>query len=758
MSEGILDGVRIVDFSCGIAGRVAAMLLAECGADVVRVESGKPDDTPGRLTWDRSKRSAAIDVGDSAGAAALRRLLAEADVFIHEKSPQRAAELGLDDAALAELNPALIVCSVLAWPANHPNADLPVDELLAMARLGICDEQMPMRRDGPVFIRFPLGTWGTVYLAAAGIAARLLVRQRTGTGGAAHTSLVQGALVPMGMHWARAENPSEPMALGMPKLGRGSQSSLFECSDGVWVHLMKCPDESPLMSQALLDLGAENVTAANQAAGENAFGYPNRGANIVIMKQRPSAEWLADFWANDIPAQPALPMGDVLADEQARANGYVIEIDDPRAGRITVPGPPMTLTPPQQVQGVAPDPGQHTDEVFRDWATRPRTSRPQASEEASHRQRYPLEGLKVLDLGSYLAGPYAPMLMADLGADVIKLESTRGDAMRPTGWAFAGCQRGKRGVAVDLKSPAARPVVEALIRWADVVHHNMRRPAARKLGIDYDSVKALNPDVVYCHTSSYGPAGPRADWPGYDQLFQAQCGWEVLGAGDGNPPMWHRFGFMDHQCALSSLVATLLALYERNRTGQGQAVAGSLLGAGVLTSSETYRRADGTLAPFATLDGDQTTLSSGSRIVQARDGWIALALAGPDDVASACVALQVADESELTSYIADQAVDETVAKLRAADIMCEPVREQQRDAFFDDPANRAAGLVAEYPHAEWGQLLQPGAMWFFGDLDVRLELAPPALGEHTATVLQEVGFTPAEIAELAEQGALVVRD
>ena len=160
--------------------------------------------------------------------------------------------------------------------------------------------------------------------------------------------------------------------------------------------------------------------------------------------------------------------------------------------------------------------------------------------------------------------------------------------MRGVEWSFVGCQRGKRSIAIDLKSPEARPSLEALIRWADIVHHNLRMPAAHRLGVDYESVKAVNPEIVYCHTSSYGPRGARADWPGYDQLFQSSCGWEVAGAGEGNPPMWHRLGFMDHQCALSSVVSTLLALYHRDQTGEGQFVAGSLLGAGVMTNSETY--------------------------------------------------------------------------------------------------------------------------------------------------------------------------
>src|SRR4030088_3051649 len=104
------------------------------------------------------------------------------------------------------------------------------------------------------------------------------------------------------------------------------------------------------------------------------------------------------------------------------------------------------------------------------------------------------------------------------------------------------------------------------------MHHNLRMPAARKLRVDYESLRAINPHLVYCHVSSYGPVGPRSEWPGFDQLFQAAGGGEYEGAGKGNPPMWHRFGMMDHQGSMASLFATLLGLLWRERTGEGHFV------------------------------------------------------------------------------------------------------------------------------------------------------------------------------------------
>ena len=195
-----------------------------------------------------------------------------------------------------------------------------------------------------------------------------------------------------------------------------------------------------------------------------------------------------------MPVQPAVPLGEILEDEQSRANDYVIDLDDPVAGRITVPGLPLTITPPARVQSAAPELGAHTDEVLGEWTPQPReTARDAAATARPAPQRWPLEGVKVLDLGNFLAGPYGAMLLADLGADVIKLESSTGDQMRGVEWSFVGCQRGKRSVALDLKSPEARPALEALIRWADIVHHNLRMPAAHRLGVDYESVKADQP-------------------------------------------------------------------------------------------------------------------------------------------------------------------------------------------------------------------------------------------------------------------------
>ncbi len=346
-TPGILHDIRIVDLSDGIAGPVATLLLAEAGADVVMVEPPDGNATrsvPGFRTWGRSKRSVVLDIDTTEGRATLDQLLAAADVLVHNFGPSRPRELALDDDTLRRTHPDLIACSVLSWPANHADADRPVEELLAMARLGVLDEQQGYR-DGPVFLRFPIGSWSSAYLLAIGIMARLLLRGRTGSAGPVHTSLAQGGLVPMAMHWQRAETPSPSLEWGMPK--SNTMATLFECADGVWIHHMGRTEQSPLMLEVIEELGSPEMLPAEQT-GTLRPGY-GRDVYADAFKRRPSKDWLEDFWAHDVPVQPAAQFGEILQDEQSRANDYVLDLDDPVAGRITVPGLPLTITPPASV-------------------------------------------------------------------------------------------------------------------------------------------------------------------------------------------------------------------------------------------------------------------------------------------------------------------------------------------------------------------------------------------------------------------------
>ena len=737
---GMLENVRIVEIAGGLAVSIAGLMLAEMGAEVVRIEPPEGDPARGTAQFavvNRSKSGVVLNLSTADGRQSLEALLAGADLLIHDLPSDEVRRLSLDAEVLDRMAPALITVAISAFPSGHPLADLPRIDMLALGAAGVLDEQAAVRRDGPVFLRFPLGSWGAGLLAAVGALAKLVGRGRGGAAGSIETSLVQGALTSLAMHWYRAEKPSQSLIDGLPKR---SESTLFECADGVWLHIMANADHVPMMADALEKLPAEYREPIPPTT-TYAKLFPLLPGNRKAFLEHASEAWLEALWAADVPVQPVLPMGALYSDPQALVNDFVVEVDDPVFGRCRQPALPVTLDPPAQVRSAALPP---TGDVP-DWP-RPALAEAKQGQIEPHR---PLAGTRILDLGNFLAGPFAMMLAADLGADVVKVEATTGDQMRWIDWGFNGCQRGKRSLALQLKDPAARAVLERLVAGADVVHHNLRMPAARKLGLDYETLRAINSELIYCHVNSYGGTGPRKDWPGYDQLFQACSGWELEAAGLGNRPVWMRFGMMDHLAAMASLCATLAALRRRERTGEGACVGASLMAAAMLTMSETVRRADGSLTPFPRLDADQTGIGPRQRLYRCADGWIALScesdeswerLAAGGDIAPALAAMRVGDARTWVC---------------AGGAVAVHVREDQHHAFLDDPDMQAAGLVASYPHPIFGKLEQVGSFWRLDGRACRLDRAPPTLGQHSRAVLAEIGYAASEIDALVEAGVVL---
>ncbi len=303
----------------------------------------------------------------------------------------------------------------------------------------------------------------------------------------------------------------------------------------------------------------------------------------------------------------------------------------------------------------------------------------------------PLSGVVVLDLGQYLAGPFGAMLLGDLGAEVIKVEPVRGDGMRMAGMPFLGCQRGKLDIAVDVKAPEGLEVVMRLAELADVVHHNMTKGTAARLGIDYEALRDRNPELVHCNTYAYGAEGPLSEFGGLDPLYQAACGleYEAGPVAEGNPPLYLRFGMTDTANAMVSAVGVLAALYHQRRTGEGQDLWTSLLNGAAVFSSDVFLTAEGEPGPVRPgLDRNQTGVSPCYRLYDTQQGWIQVAAFGPGQWPQLC---RLVGRSDLERY-------DTVEARIAARSEIEPVLEHaflERTAVAWQADLSGAGVAAE---------------------------------------------------------------
>lgn len=371
-----------------------------------------------------------------------------------------------------------------------------------------------------------------------------------------------------------------------------------------------------------------------------------------------------------------------------------------------------------------------------------------------------LDGVKVLELSRVLAGPWCGMMLADLGADVIKLEPPEGDDTRGLGPPFrdglsayfACCNRNKRSIALDLRDPASRPTLEALLRWADVLIENFRAGATRALGIDYATVAALNPRLVYCSITGYGEDGEHAARPGYDFVIQAEAGLMSLnGEVDGAP---HKVGVAvaDLATGQNAAIAILAALRHRDASGRGQQVAVSLFDsqlAGLANVASNVLFTGGDARRYGNAHANIVPYQS----FRAADGEFALAVASEKLWRAFCVAIgrpQWRDDTrcatnaarvqqrdwlcgELAAIFVTRPMQAWLECLQAAGIPCAPVNTV--GAALDHP-------LAQSLRIETGGVPMLGSPLRLSATPVRYERAPPALDQHHQEIVAMLELTP----------------
>jgi crotonobetainyl-CoA:carnitine CoA-transferase CaiB-like acyl-CoA transferase len=816
--SGPLAGLTVVDASAGPAGAMTSMLLADSGADVLRIETGAaPEvDRVAYRVWHRGKRSVRLDPGSADHRAALRRLASAADVLIESFPAALAAELGLDAQSLSTLNPRLVSCSIGGY---GPDDSRPAYDALVAARTGLQWEQRgvpgtPMNRisgapvpmpdievpdlaasrfgqEGPVFVRSLWTSVGTAYLATAGISAALRAREVTGRGDRVETSLLRGAMAAAGPVWQRAEHADAP-GYWMWVTDRRAPEGLFECADGRWVHfwtirptlILEAAEADQLVIKAPDDQSKADLGVRIGMEAEDLIPlYYYYELLTEAFRKFPSDQWIAFAEACGLGLSLVRSPEEAFSDAALLKQGCVVEVNDPDLGPIRHAGVLLEFSEtPGAVRGPAPRPGQHTDEVLTELGSAQATGRAATGpaetwEPGRALPRGPLHGIRVLDLGLGVAGPWGGRVLADLGADVIKVHALYDGYWARTHMGL-GTNWGKRSIALNLKHPAGREVLDRLLETADVLAHNMRPGAAERLGIGYEQLRTRFPRLVYCHTRGFDD-GPRSTRPGTDQTANALAGteYEDGACGFGAPPLWSRVNMGDTGNGYLWAIAVMQALYHRERTGRGQRVGTAIINATLLLTSYALSLADGTAVERPRIDARQRGLSAlhGLYKLAGDEAWACLAVLTDDTWTALCETtgaaallddprFATADDRRRHDAELRAELERVLAGWTAADLdevadsrglPCEIVSQTYSTELFDDPEIRRRGWIATADVPGVGRLEQPGLLIDLARNPGGVVSGPCMAGEHTAAILAELGYDAQGVADLVESRSVL---
>ena len=391
----------------------------------------------------------------------------------------------------------------------------------------------------------------------------------------------------------------------------------------------------------------------------------------------------------------------------------------------------------------------------------------------------PLSGIKIIDLSSVISGPVATVLLADQGADVIKVEAPQGDIVRRMGLgkhnlspAFVSANRGKRSICIDLKAAAGVSVVKKLIAGADVFIQNFRPGAIERMGLSWDVLSALNPRLLYVSVSGFGETGPYAHKRVYDPVIQALTGLPDVQADSATSrPKMVRTIIPDKVSALTTAQAITAGLLERERgSGEGQHIKVAMIDA---TISFLWPEALGGL----TMVGGEKNVRRGQLaqdlIFETKDGFITCGAVSDSEWKGMCAALEqphwldderfntpmgrVANAKERIDSMGDVLKSRTSAdwleRLDANDVPCAPVL--TRPEILENEQIKANKLISQYEHPGLGQIRQPRPGAKFSRSEIRKEPIAPALGQHSQEILRDLGLSEAEIKQLVDQGIVI---
>lgn len=727
-SAPLLKGVVVVNAGNGFVAAIASKLLSDLGASVrrgpfeVRERALRLYPAYAALTAHEARFRDDQTLAD---------VTSDADICIFGgedlpglvRDPSRAAQA-------AAVNSKLVVLNIEGYPEGVAAAGRPAIDLLVQARSGLTYEHYSARANSMTFLP---SLYGAALQGVLGALAALYARGAGGKGQIVNTSLLEGALSWV-TTWNVASRPDAGFRFNTPMDPR---PLILKCADDSYIHIVLGSANAKYALYQELGINDPTVKPGDSGAPnrndppEKFYGDVDLIAPYVARRKRD--ELAAALNKAGIVAAAVQAPGEAWDDPQVRHDRLVVAV----AGGGEMIGNPIHCTAPGEALGAEPD-------VVADM---------------------PLAGVRVLDFGAFTAGPLASMLLRKLGADVIKVEPLTGDPARNLPRAFLAANKGKRSLAIDMKAPHGRELVEQLLTKADVVGSNFRTGVAAKLGIDGLGLLKRYPRMVVYEGPAFGQTGPRASEVAFDLVLQALCGFEVRAGGEGNVPIWNRTFLADYGGGTLGAIGMVAALCHRQRTGRGAVVEASLLSTAMFLQSEIVRGADGAFHGNALLNAEQSGFHPAESLYQARNGWIAISVREPDAVAGLREALGVSLPCAISSWgadaqraiakaVADHDAHALVAKLDAAGVPAEVCAPAMETPTLEDADLRRLGITESAPHPTYGDVAQFGVFHRFSRSRHAAPAGAPLMGEHTEQVLAELGVGSDAISALLERGVV----
>lgn len=808
-----LTGLRVVDFSNYRTGAQVSQFFADFGADVVHIEP--PGGSPLRAQaawpfWGRGKRSITLDLKDPADHAVALGLAGDADVVIETFRPGVADRLGIGYDALSAGNPGLVYASITGFGRHGPYADLPGYEGIVHAKLGVhwsLEGLAP--RPGPAYASASFASYPASQLALQGIFAALYERETSGAGQWVETSLAQGQTVHDTYNWfarvvasrfSDAFHQTPRVVNGAPGGGLSFRLLIALTADGRWLQFSQTPDRLFRAMMKMFGLAwmfddPEWSTVPEFDVHEKRLAYWEMLLKIVRTKT--AAEWQAEFERDpDVWGEMFRKDSELLDHPQMRWNGMVAEVDHPTLGTITEPGPLVRLSAtPARIDRPAPEPRQYEAELRAEAGAR--GAKPAAAGGTPNGDM-PLAGVTVIELGTYYAAPYGATLLADMGARVIKLEQTDGDPHRnmlpfPE---VAGIKvlQGKECVAVDLATAAGREIAYRIIAQADIVLQSFRAGVAERLGLDAESLRRINPTLIYHYAPGYGIDGPYSRRPAFAPTIGAAAGLAWRNAGPIIPespdldlevikPAALQLGAAvmgggnsDGLSAVSAGTAMMLGLVARKRGAGAQDLLTSMLSCTAHALSEVMVRYDGAPA-VVTADSSVFGLAALYRLYETAEEWVFLAASSDAEWARLVAALgpqaaALAEDPRFGDVAARRTNDAPLADalsiifrtrtaaewetlLRAQGVACVEAGHAPIERNFMDEGSvgNSSGFVTTTSHPFLDEVPRLAPLVRFSRSGTQANGAG-LLGQDTEAVMREFGYADAEIADLAERAVI----